>query len=373
MDKISHTRKLMEKENIDILLTMEPHNLYYLSGWMPLVYTRPIIVLVPLENETTLILPKLELKTAQRYAHNIQKYLSYTEEKYGVVEAASRSLIEHFSAISMTKAKVGIEENFLPVRYYRLLKENFPETEFVNATSIIEKLRMIKSESEIELAKKAAKLTEIGLESCLYAEKAGKTELELRAEGTYGIQTKGAILFPDTSIGILGMVLSGYKAADPHEIPSGKKIMEGEVVRHGWLATANGYWASCGRPTCIGEPNDIQREIYETVLEAQRKGLDLVKPGIKVSDIHTKIREIITEAGFGRYPQARTGSGIGLSYHEPPYLRLSDDTKLMQNMIITVQPEMSAPDLSVGLGIGDTVLVTSDGHEILTKFTKDTM
>ena len=381
MERISSVRRLMEKEGFDALLIHQPHNIYYMSGWSPKVTTRPILMIVPLEKETMLIYPEIEDTISHRYARRIQSFMPYTEEKYNLFEAATMTLKTAFTDSGMTKGRLGVEKGFLPVNYYLFLKENFPEVELVEADSIIWKMRMVKSEEEIELVKKACTAAEIGMELCLSAQAAGKTEIEVNAEVQCELTKKASELYPNNIVQVTGGVLSGYKTVDPHEIATVKQLKEGETVKNLIGGTVDGYYTALHRTTIVGTPTNIQKNMWETIVDAQRKGLELVKPGARVCDVHKRIREVIDEAGFGglrsrsphAHDQARSGSGQGLSYHEPPYLTTSNDTELVPNMIITVQPQINSPELRMGFGIGDTILITSEGHESLTKFRKDTI
>ena len=145
LEKITSARKLMEKENVDALIVKQPHNLYYMTGWTPKVTARPILAVVPLENETTLIIPEIEETTSRRYADQIKKIITYSENKYNLFEASARTLKKVIEDMSLTKGRIGIEEDFLPVHYYRFLKNNLPEIELVDADSLIWRLRMIKT------------------------------------------------------------------------------------------------------------------------------------------------------------------------------------------------------------------------------------
>ncbi len=338
-------------------------------------------MIVPLEKETTLIYPEIEDTISHRYARDIQRFIPYTEETYDLFEATTRTLKTAFTDMGLTKGRLGIEKDFLPVSYYLFLKENFPDVEVVGADPLIWRMRVIKSDDEIELVKRASKIAENGMEIFLNSQKAGKTEMELCAEIDHEVTKKASEVYPDNVIQVRSEVLSGYKTVDPHELPTGKRLKEGETVKNAMEGTVDGYYTALHRTTVVGKPTDLQKDLWTIIVEAQRKGLELVKPGTRVCDIHKRIKEVISEAGFGglrtrsphAHDQARSGSGHGLHFHEPPYLRAIDDTELVPNMIITVQPQINSPELRMGVGIGDTVLVTSDGHESLTKFRKDTI
>ena len=381
MERVTAARKLMEVEGIDTLLIKSPHNISYLSGWNAKVHSRPIMAVVPLEKETTLIVPQIEEHISLKYAHGMQRVISYNEDQTGLFEASLTTLKKDFIDRSMTKGKLGIEMGGLPISYYMFLKENFPEIELVDAGPIIWKLRMIKTEKEIEYLRNSGKLSAIGMEFCLSFQEEGKTEIEINADVTSALMKRASELYPDNVLQMSGGVLSGYKTYNPHELPTGKRIKKGETLKIGASALFEGYRIGLHRTTVVGKPSDTQRARWDALCEAQRKGMELVKPGTRVCDIHKAIREVIDEAGFGNiratsphaHDQARSGSGMGLHYHEPPYLRASDDTKLMPGMVISIQPQINSPKLSMGLGIGDTVLITNTGYEALTNFRKDTI
>ena len=381
LENIASARKQMAKENVDALIVKQPHNLYYMSGWTPKVTARPILAVVPLENETTLIIPEIEETTSRRYADQIKKIITYSENQYNLFEASARTLKKVIEDMSLTKGRIGIEEDFLPVHYYRFLKNNLPEIELVDADSLIWRLRMIKSGRQIENMKRASELAKIGMDILLDVQEAGKTELEINMEAQNRFSPRAHELYSEDKIQVEGGVLSGWKTVDPHELPSGKHLEKGETVKNLMGGTLNNYYTALHRTTVVGRPTDDQKFRWETLVEAQRKALKLVKPGTKVCDVHNAIKQVRDEAGLGNFrahsphahDQARTGSGQGLHYHEPPYLRASDETELTPGMVITVQPQLNDPAIGMGFGIGDSVLITKDGHEILTEFRKDTI
>jgi Xaa-Pro dipeptidase len=135
------------------------------------------------------------------------------------------------------------------------------------------------------------------------------------------------------------------------------------------MVSLNGYHSECERTFIVGKPTKKQERIFRVVHDAQQMTIDAVRPGIKVEDLDAIARGVISAAGYGKYVIHRAGHGIRLEVHERPFLQGGDSTILEPRMIFSVEPGVYIPEFG-GVRHSDTVLVTENGHQILTKYPK---
>lgn len=262
--------------------------------------------------------------------------------------------------------KLGIEDKDVTIEYLNSLKEKFSEVEFINLEDELIKLRRVKSEEEIENIKGAIKRSDIAFSEIQSKIKEGMKESEVAAELEYIMRKNGA-----TDKSFETIVASGYRSAMPHGVASDKKINRNEFVKMDFGCYYNGYVSDMTRTIFFGdEPTDKHKEIYYTVLEAQKLAISKVKAGMKASELDKIARDYITEKGYGENFGHGLGHGIGLEIHEAPSVSPKGDIVLEENMLITIEPGIYVEGFG-GVRIEDDVVVKKDGCEVLNKSFKD--
>ena len=166
------------------------------------------------------------------------------------------------------------------------------------------------------------------------------------------------------------IVVSGVKSSMPHGKPGEKKLEIGDFVTMDFGCIYHGYCSDMTRTVAMGKVSAEQKRIYETVKEAQRRGLDAIRAGVCAKEADAAAREMIRDAGYGEYFGHSLGHGVGLLIHELPNLSPRSETILRPGMIVTCEPGIYLPDLG-GVRIEDMVCVTENGIENLTQLTKD--
>jgi len=134
------------------------------------------------------------------------------------------------------------------------------------------------------------------------------------------------------------MVLSGPKTASPHGTPGDRKIQRGDFILFDLGVVYNGYCSDITRTVAFGEPSEKMREVYETVKNAEQAAIDKVRPGVKAFEIDKAARDVIDEAGYGDYFTHRVGHGLGISVHEFPSITGTNELKLEEGMVFTIEP-----------------------------------
>lgn len=231
----------------------------------------------------------------------------------------------------------------------------------VPLTHPIKELRAIKDADEILVLKKVAQLGSKGYDFICTQLKPGITELEAAAEleifwkrhGSQGLAFESIIAF-------------GTHGSMPHYRPGKVKLKKGDPILIDIGVKWGHYHSDMTRTVFFGKPSGVMEEIYRIVLKAQTEALKLCKPGIAIADLDGCARGIITAAGYGKNFNHSLGHGIGLEVHELPFLRGSATEVLRPGMAITIEPGIYLPGIG-GVRIEDTVIITEDGYENLTK------
>lgn len=234
----------------------------------------------------------------------------------------------------------------------------------VGTDKLIDEIRMVKNEYEIESVAKAQRIAEKAYDHILSFIKEGVTEREIALELDFFMLKNGAEALSFETIAI-----SGANTSKPHGVPTDKKVCRGDFVTMDYGAVVNGYHSDMTRTVAVGEVSDEQGRVYNTVLDAQLKALAVLKEGVKCSDADKAARDFINENGYGEFFRHSTGHGVGLEIHEKPNLAPRSDLILKAGNIVTVEPGIYIPG-KFGVRIEDMATITRFGCENLTKSSK---
>lgn len=219
----------------------------------------------------------------------------------------------------------------------------------------ISNLRIIKDETEIEKIQKAQQITEIAYNEVLNYLKPGVSEMEIAARLEYLMKMNGT---EDISFDLI--TITGKKTSLPHGVPSDDIVKEGDFFTFDIGAVFEGYHSDTTRTIAIGYATDEMQEIYGIVLKAQLAALEKIRSGVLCSEVDKTARDIIDNAGYGKYFGHSTGHGVGLDIHEAPNVSPKSDFTLEKGIIITDEPGIYLPE-KFGVRIEDMVCVTEKG------------
>lgn len=345
IDRVKKLRKFMKKEEIQAMLVSNFSNIFYYSN-----FTSEDAMLLITNNNCYLF-------TDSRYT--VQASNECDDFK---VITITRSYSESIKEILVKENinSIGFEENLEYNRYKRF--DDVFECEFKPLN--IEGIKVIKDEEEIEKIRKACKIADKCYKHILDFIKVGMKEIEVSNEMLRYMRELGA---SKESFDII--VASGKRGAMPHGIASNKKIKNGDFVTLDFGCVNNFYCSDITRSFVMGNPSEEMLEIYEIVKEAQQKGLDIVKPGIKAKDVDNACRDYIEKMGYGDYFTHSTGHGLGILVHDSLAISPRSETVLKEGMVFTVEPGIYIEGLG-GIRIEDDVVVTESGCEVLTRSTK---
>jgi Xaa-Pro aminopeptidase len=259
--------------------------------------------------------------------------------------------------------RVGFEPAALSYADYELLRSG--GVELVPRYGLVESLRAVKDDEELAAIRRATDVTNAVYERMADERFSGRTEKELVWRMTELFHECGADepAFPID-------VAAGPTAASPHAVPGERVVEEGDLVLVDAGAKLDHYCSDCTRTFAVGDVSDSFRDVYELTRKAQEAGLDAVRAGVTARDADAAARAVIAEAGYAENFGHGLGHGIGLLVHEAPGVRPESEETLAAGNVVTVEPGIYLSGIA-GVRIEDLVIVTDDGCEVLTSFTKE--
>ena len=340
-------KKLVSVIPANATLIFSPENLYYFSGFTG--------------GEGLLFVDKskLLLFTDSRYTVQARE----EAPDFEVIDTAKLSVSE-FLKQQGDKA-YGIEDDYVTFAKYASLKKLAPKSVFSPVSSHIDKIRMIKDTLELEYIKKAAKISDSAFSYILDKIVVGKTEREISLDLEYFMLRQGA-----DGLSFDTICASGVRSCMPHGVATDKVIEKGDFLTLDFGCKYRGYCSDMTRTVVVGKATDKQKEIYDTVLTAQKASLSKICAGVNTKDVDAAARDIITTAGYGENFGHGLGHSLGLKVHEAPSCSPRSTDILKENMMMTVEPGIYIDSFG-GVRTEDLVCVTADGYENFTTSQKE--
>ena len=262
--------------------------------------------------------------------------------------------------------KLGFESHVVTCMLLESLSALKVAVQWIPVSNLVEELRMVKDASEIEETREAVQQAQRGYDVFRAMLTDEMTELQGAHELEHAMRRFGA-----RQAAFDPIVAVGERAALPHAMPTQKLIGESPFLLVDWGAlTQKGYRSDLTRMIVHGRTPAKFEKVYQTVLKAQVAAIEKIRPGVLCKEVDQVARTIIKKAGFGKHFTHSLGHGVGLDIHEGPRLGGNDSTELKPGMIVTVEPGIYLPGWG-GVRIEDDVLVTREGHEVLTSIPKD--
>jgi len=341
--------KFAKKIDCDTLVTFEPENLFYLTG-----FWGEAIGILEKEGNTTIIAPELEVGRAKEESKNCNVITG--ERGAGLISTLVKKI---------KKNKVCTDCNDFSIM--TSLKKSTPKIKSSNEPFC--NSRIIKDEKEIKILKKGSKIIDEMFEICSKKMKVGQKESELQTIlMAYAIKQQMFDTGYKSTLNPL-IIAGGPNGALPHAQVTQRKFRKGDLVVVDLTLRYKGYVSDSTRTFAIGKISQPAKEAYEIVKESQKLGLKAVKPNVNCKDVDFACRKYIEDKNYGKYFIHSTGHGIGLEVHEVPTVSNRSETKLKENMAITVEPGIYIPN-KFGIRIEDSLIVKQKPI-VMHKFTKD--
>ena len=359
MNRMKSLSSWLKKEDIQGAFIHTKENVFYLSGYFTEPHERVMGLFVFQEADPFFILSKMEVEQAKNagWAGDLIGY----EDHENPFDFIQKTLGKR----GVKATRLAIEKESIPLQRAEQLQAVTGAETFVRAEDVLNQLRLIKDEAEIETLKKAAQLADEGVKIGVHALKEGVTETEVLAVIEYELKKKGI-----QGMSFSTMVLFGEKSGEPHGNPGQAALKKGDFVLFDLGVIVDGYCSDITRTFIYQEASEQQKDIYNTVLKAELAALDMSQPGVRIGDLDLKARGLIAEAGYGEYFPHRLGHGLGVSVHEFPSMSQANDDLLKEGMVYTIEPGIYVPGVG-GVRIEDDVLITKDGPVTLTNYPKE--
>jgi len=344
-------RKRLEKYcnsvNCDTLVTFEPENLFYLTG-----FWGEAVGILEKGGQTTIIAPELEAGRAKDESINCDVI---TSQRGGLISTLA----------SLKKKKICVDCHNYSVM--QSLKKSIPRLK--QSSEPFYNTRIIKDSEEVRILKKASSIIDQMFELCTQTIKKGRSESDLQA-----ILMSFAIANDMHDTGYRStlnplIIAGGPNGALPHAQVTKRKFANGDMIVVDLTLRYKGYVSDATRTFGLGSISKEARTVYEIVKESQRAGLAVVRPQKTCKSVDEICRKIIEKHHYGPHFIHSTGHGIGLDVHESPNITSKSTTKLKKDMVVTVEPGIYIPN-KFGVRIEDSVIVR-DRPIIMHKFTKD--
>jgi Xaa-Pro aminopeptidase len=337
------------------LLVAPSPDLRYLIGYEPLPLERPTVLVVGVSGDATLIMPELE------------RPLAAAAPAAGALEFAPWR--DHEDPYALVASVVpGGGTVFVGDRIWGshvlALQQALPGASWASAAPIIGAMRARKDPAELDALRRAAAAADAALADLLSERLADRTERAVAAALRDLLVERGH----DTAD--FTIVASGPNAASPHHEPTDRRIGAGDPIVLDFGGSVEGYCSDTTRTVVIGQPAERLRTVHEVVAEAHGAAIASIRPGVEIETVDRAARAVIDAAGFGDRFIHRTGHGIGLEVHEPPYAAPGDHTVLEPGMTFSVEPGIYLEG-ELGVRIEDIVAVTNEGVEPLNTTSRD--
>jgi Xaa-Pro aminopeptidase len=338
-----------------LLITPGP-DLVYLSGYAATASSERLTMLVLATGRSpTMVVPRLERLGAERAIG--ASAITLVDWPDGDDPYAATAQLLH------PTGRYAISDHAWAMHLLGLQRK-LPQAGYVCLTEGMPMLRAVKDARELDRLASAAAGADASFEEILTVRFAGRREADIAADLAELLRRHGHSQVDFTIVG------SGPNGANPHHEAGDRVIQRGDTVVLDFGGLRDGYGSDTTRTVNVGEPGDDVIQVYETVRRAQQAAFEAVRPGVACQDIDRVARGVITEAGYGEYFIHRTGHGIGLATHEPPYLVEGERRLLVPGMCFSIEPGVYLPG-RFGVRIEDIVTVTENGGRRLNNTTRE--
>ena len=356
-DEMNHFSQIKEKiaeAGLDgILLNSEP-NRFYASDFPTMA-----------EDDGRVLITKegCYFITDSRYTEAAQNRIRNAEIIIRENAASYIDILKDLTAKHGIK-KLGFEEEALTVKQYNDYSSALG-CEFVPASDILENLRQSKDDDEIKSMIAAQRIAEKALEQLLTEIREGQTEKEISARLQYLMYLNGAERMSFDPI-----VASGPNSSMPHAVPTDRKIQAGDFLTLDFGCIYQGYCSDMTRTVAIGYATDEMKKVYETVLQAQLKGISLARTGVIGKEVHNAASDVIDAAGYAGYFGHGFGHSLGLEIHENPNFNRRNDKPMPDRAVVSAEPGIYLPG-KFGVRIEDVVVLKENGCDDITLAPKE--
>lgn len=352
--------RLLRASGIGAAAFVPGPNFAYLTGVRLHLMERPTLFILTADGASFAMMPALERQKWSEAMPGVQTV--YWDDATGPAGAFAWIA----SAVGLHRS-FGIEGLRMRASEFLALADQFGRDAVVDADPALSALRLLKDAGEITDLQRAIAISEAALGETLDAGIAGRREVDIASHLKTAMLAHGAAGFAFDPI-----VLSGYKAANPHGTPDERIVAPGDVLLVDFGASFGDMHADITRTVFCAHATDEHAAIYDTVLRANKAGRGAVRGGVPVGDVDAAATDVLAASPFADMILHKTGHGLGRDIHEAPQVMRSNRDAQQAGMVFTIEPGLYRPG-EIGIRIEDNVLVTDSGHVCLTSFNRELM
>lgn len=346
--RLSRARTAMHEHGLDTLILTPGAAMRYLTGFSETGHERLLALVVPDDQPWLFITPALNAAQVRINPAGVTDVRVWDDG-----QGWSALLRDICTELTLDIGILGLDDD-MPARFALAVQEIMPTTLLRLAGPVFAGLRATKDAGELAAMQHAAEATDALIPTAYDACRPGAAELDVAAAIGGALARAGAeASFPP----IIG---AGANGANPHHHTGKTKIKRGDIVVLDFGAKWDGYHGDITRTIAIGTATDEARRVYDIVYRAQQAATNAVRPGASGHDIDAAARRVITDAGYGEFFIHRTGHGIGLDDHEPPYIVAGNRGKIVPGNCFSIEPGIYLPG-KFGVRLENIVAVTEDG------------
>jgi Xaa-Pro aminopeptidase len=370
-NRLSLFKEILKSKKLAGAVLFRPQRIQYFINFFHLSTERPIALIIPVHGEPAMMVPKLEEEHLALQSPWISQVFVY--EEYPGTTHPMILLADFINKLGIASQHLGADhDGFLDQNSYAGPSlHSVMKTDIVDIGKDVDNLRMVKAADELDLMRQSGHWAAVA-HKCLQAEMVeGESEhaISRRAEEKAFNLLKEQVDLTGHfgTVGLHASFRSGVKTSMGHAAMDSKLLERGDNLVTYCQGIASGYIAELERTLFFGEPSAEKKEYFQIVRDARQMVLDMLKPGVECSQIDISVREFFKTRGVLSYTTHHQGHGLGLEFHEAPFLDIGDPTVLQAGMVVSVEPGLYIKGLG-GFRHSDTVAITETGYEILTPY-----
>ena len=366
-NRLKGLRKIITENNLDAIILTSMQNIAYYSGFLYCAFGMHYGCVVTAKRN---IVVSANIDAGQPGRRCYGENLIYTDWERDNYFKAIISLIKKVK-------KIGIEKDHLTMERYQNLKDSLGNPEIIDIAPSTMMQRMIKSEEEIVLIKSGAKIADIGGEALVKEIKVGATEIDIAMAGRDAMEKAIAKFHPNSELRDTWVWFqSGVNTDGAHNPVTTRKLKRGDILSLNTFPMISGYYTALERTLFVGEVDDASMKAWEANVKVHRRGIEIIKPGVKCSEVTAELNNLFSELGYLHRRTFGYGHSFGLLspyYGREGKLEFREDieTVLKPNMVVSMEPMIFIPEGEPGAGgyrEHDILVVNEDGAENITKF-----
>jgi creatinase len=369
-NRLDKLRTVMNDNDLNMVILTSMHNIAYYTGFIYCSFGRSYGCVV---TEKKIITISANIDASQPWRRSVCENIIYTDWKKDSFLKAIVSVVGR----DEPPKNIGIENDHVTLEIKEKLNSLFNFSKFKDVSRDIMNLRTIKSDEEINLIKNGARVADIGAEETVKHIKVGASELEIAMAGRDKMELEIAKIYPNAEyMDTWAWFQSGINTDGAHNPKTSRKLISGDILSLNMFPMISGYYTALERTLFLNEIDDASLKAWEANIKVHKRGLELIKPGAKCSDVCNELNDLFVQLGYLQYRTFGYGHSFGVLSHyygRESILELREDTAtvLEPNMVISMEPMIMIPKGKPGSGgyrEHDILIVNDKGAENITKF-----